>query len=74
MYIHLQKRKMAINTNNFNLYKIIPNAFESLEIPPEDIFSNFKKLKLKHWNWNFFKIKYANLKTKLRRFFHKIDL
>ncbi len=69
MYIHLQKRKMKIklSTEKIDTYKIIPNSFEPLEVPLQEIPSKFHKIKKKHGNLNYFKVRYSNLKTKVRR-------
>ena len=68
MYIHLQSRKMRVNLTNLyrNKYKIIPNAFDELEI--SDIDKNtFKKIKIKHFNLHYFKLRSKNLREKIKR-------
>lgn len=68
MYIHLQSRKMKVNLTDLyrNKYKIIPNAFDELEI--SDIDKNtFKKIKIKHFNLHYFKLRSKNLREKIKR-------
>ena len=33
LYIHMQSRQMKIHLKNTDVYKIIPNVFEDLEVP-----------------------------------------
>ena len=68
MYIHLQSRKMKVNLTDLyrNKYKIIPNAFDELEF--SDIDKNtFKKIKIKHFNLHYFKLRSKNLRKKIKR-------
>ena len=68
MYIHLQSRKMKVNLTDLyrNKYKIIPNAFDELEF--SDIDKNtFKKIKIKHFNLHYFKLRSKNLRKKVKR-------
>lgn len=68
MYIHLQKRKMGIGINlDSTIFKIIPNVFTELEIEAEDIGKQDDKVKCKNLNLHYFKIRYKNLKIKLRK-------
>lgn len=67
LYIHLQKRKMFVNIKeNYIYYKIIPNEFASLEVDISNINKYFSKIKKKNSNLQYFKIRYNNLKIKLR--------
>lgn len=66
MYIHLQKRMMKVNIKfDCNTYKIIPNAFESIE-NMYFLKKNFNKIKIKNFNLHYFKIRYKNLRTKIK--------
>lgn len=73
MYIHLQKRKMRIKLSDLNqtTYKIIPNAFEDLEIEFRELQGNDNKIKKKHTNLQYFRIRTRNFITKLRRAMEK---
>lgn len=66
IYIHLQKRKMELNENIFNLktYKIIPNRFEKLEYKITE--KNMYKIKKKYFNLHYFKIRTKNLIVKIK--------
>lgn len=67
MYIHLQKRKMINKIKqDCDLYKIIPNSFEGLEVDFNDIEKNFSKIKRKNANLQYFRIRFKNLKTKIK--------
>ncbi|MEY8481183.1 DUF6625 family protein [Lachnospiraceae bacterium 48-21] len=66
MYIHLQKRKMAVMANHNELYKIIPNCFENLECNEKDISREFSKIKKKRYNNQYLKIRYNNLRAKIK--------
>lgn len=67
LYIHLQKRKMKVYIDSeASSYKIIPNAFDSLEYSQEKIFEHFDKIKRKHINNQYLRIRVKNLKTKIR--------
>lgn len=67
MYIHLQKRKMINKLNSAcELYKIIPNSFEQLEFDFNDIESKFRRIKRKNANLQYFRIRFRNLKTKIK--------
>lgn len=67
MYIHLQKRKMINRINSdCDLYKIIPNSFEYLEVAFNDIESEFRRIKRKNTNLQYFRIRFNNLKTKIK--------
>lgn len=68
MYIHLQKRKMNVAVSNYSsLYKIIPNSFDELEVPASDIDNCFEKIKKKHFNMQYFRIRSKNLATKIKK-------
>ncbi|WP_044600234.1 DUF6625 family protein [Candidatus Stoquefichus massiliensis] len=69
MYIHLQSRSMKVNIdcNDLNKkYKIIPNSFDYLEY--NDVTQdNFNRIKKKHFNLHYFKLRSKNLKIKIGR-------
>lgn len=67
MYIHMQSRKMTINTKKKKCFKIIPNSFEDLEVNTIDA-NNFKKIKIKHFNLHYFKLRSKNLFVKIKKF------
>ncbi|SUB23863.1 DUF6625 family protein [Avibacterium avium] len=74
MYIHLQKRKMNININMNNpikIFKLIPNAFDDLEIKENDIYESFDKVEKKHFNLQYVKVRYNNLLVKIKRIFKR---
>lgn len=67
MYIHLQSRPMKLMIPfNAREYKIIPNAFEAIEVFPVTS-ENFHKIKIKHFNLHYFKLRWKNLKIKIKR-------
>lgn len=66
LYIHLQKRSMNVNINNFNKYKIIPNSFENFNENINTI-QDFQKIKIKNFNLHYFKIRLKNLKNKIKK-------
>lgn len=70
MYIHLQSRPMKINLNNLfeKKYKIIPNAFDELEASIIDE-KTFTKIKKKHFNLHYFRLRSKNLYQKIERKF-----
>lgn len=67
MYIHMQARPMKVRISfDSERYKIIPNAFESVEyttVTPE----NFRRIKKKHLNFHYFKLRWKNLRVKIKR-------
>lgn len=68
MYIHLQKRPMACKVDMASdCYKIIPNAFEVLEESLADIASSFDKIKKKHANLQYFRVRSRNLVVKVKK-------
>lgn len=69
MYIHLQKRRMNIQIKNMAEYKIIPNSFEDIEYPIKDIETCFRKIRKKHFNLHYFRIRWSNLKAKCKFIF-----
>ncbi len=70
MYIHLQKRNMKVNVSLDSLiFKIIPNEFALIEINKEDIGIKDDIVKVKNVNLHYFKIRFKNLKIKLKRRF-----
>lgn len=71
MYIHLIRRtgKMKVKLKDMDTYKIIPHAFEDLELPMNE--KNFKKIKWWHMNLFYFEIRFGNLKSKIKKRFGK---
>ena len=53
------------------LYKIIPNSFEPLEVNYEDVDRLFRKITKKHCNLQYFRIRYNNLKKKIKSHLRK---
>lgn len=71
LYIHLQKRKMKVNLTDekhSTIFKIIPNSFDDLEIPIDRIKVEYNLVRKYHFNMNYFKVRYTNLKKKLSLF------
>lgn len=69
MYMHFQSRPMEVKTDmeGVSVFKIIPNSFDSLEV--KNINSEtFRKIKKKHFNLHYFKLRSKNLKRKIIRF------
>lgn len=66
MYMHLMRRKMkvAVDVRKSEIYKIIPNAFEYIEKIPANK-KEFKKIKWRHFNLQYFIVRFNNLKKKL---------
>lgn len=71
MYIHMQSREMKIKNSSFEIYKIIPNAFENIEVSAP-IEKNFFNVKIKNFNLHYFKLRSHNLVDKLKKKFQKI--
>lgn len=69
LYIHMQSRKMKINLKNIDCdkYKIIPNSFDDIEVLEEINKNNFNKIKIKHFNLHYFKLRIKNLYIKIKR-------
>lgn len=69
LYIHFQSRPMDVK--NFDLvvqsdvFKLIPNKFEPLEVR-EINNENFEKIKKKHFNMHYFKLRWKNLIIKIK--------
>lgn len=74
MYIHLMKRKMnvCIYDKSPSIYKIIPNRFEEVKQVPQSI-QEFRKEKWRRLNFQYFKVRWNNLKIKVRRKLGKIN-
>lgn len=70
-YIHLQKRPMKnmLSSEETQRFLIIPNAFEELNNPVS--LTNWKKIKKKNFNLHYFRIRYKNLKTKIKHALRK---
>lgn len=66
LYIHIQKRNMNIKTGDLNYYKIIPNSFDN--IARKDILEgNYKKIKIKHLNAHYIKLRSKEIKLGIKR-------
>ena len=52
---------------NSRRYKIIPNSFDDLEKYPITI-SNFNKIKRKHFNFHYFRLRTYNLIDKIKKY------
>lgn len=71
MYIHLQKRKMKVSIGLESTYfKIIPNEFAKLEISLDKIGQLDDNVKTKNINLHYFRLRFNNLKKKMRRRFN----
>lgn len=71
LYIHLQKRKMNIIVDSpCNVYKIIPNRFETLEVGIDSVKAEFKNIKKERINNQYFRIRFRNLKAKVKNYFN----
>ena len=58
---------MKVESNiDLNLYKIIPDMFCNLEVSINDIKQNFDKVKRKTLSFHYFKLRYKNLKKKIK--------
>ena len=66
MYIHMQSRKMNVRNTKFDMYKIIPNAFENIEIS-NNFEKNFGKVKIKNFNLHYFTLRTRNLYLKSKK-------
>lgn len=68
MYIHLQSRPMKMSVLlNKDVFKIIPNSFEELELMYDNIDErSFNRIKIKHPNLHYFKLRSRNLIIKIR--------
>lgn len=64
MYLHIQARKMKVNTSNYDFFKIIPNSFDDFDIKE---LNNIKKVKIKHFNLHYFRHRGKNLITKIKK-------
>lgn len=71
LYIHLQKRNMDVRIDlSSSVYKIIPNRFESLEVAIDSVKEDFKKIKKERFNNQYFRIRFRNLKAKVKNYFN----
>lgn len=67
MYIHMQSRPMKVSISLNNIYfKIIPNSFDDMEKYPVNK-ENVYEIKFKHFNLHYFKLRYKNMKIKIRK-------
>lgn len=78
MYIHMQSRPMKIKGELVQIrkreqYKIIPNAFELIEV--ESISNdNFKRIKKKYFNMHYFILRTRNLIDKVKKKFQYLNI
>ena len=72
LYIHMQSRAMKVKLSNLSIarFKIIPNAFEKIEVEHIDI-NNLKKIKKKYINIHYFKLRSMNLYKKIIKIISK---
>lgn len=71
LYIHLQKRNMDVRIDSSSsVYKIIPNRFEALEVAIDSVKEEFKNIKKKRFNNQYFRIRFRNLKAKIENYFN----
>ena len=71
LYIHLQKRNMDVRIDSSSsVYKIIPNRFEALEVAIDSVKVEFKKIKKERFNNQYFRIRFRNLKAKIKNHFN----
>lgn len=68
MYIHLQKRKMKINTLQKDSFYIVPNSFEPITTDLQTIINRSKHSKL---NIAYYLIRLNNLNRKIKKLFTK---
>ena len=69
LYIHLQKRKMNVRIEPSNMiYKIIPNSFDDLEVEFDSVKKNFQNIKKRRFNNQYFRIRYKNIKSKIKNY------
>lgn len=61
MYVHFQSRRMKNFVTVEERYKIIPNTFEDIET------GNYDKIKKRHFNLNYLKVRSRNLLIKINR-------
>lgn len=67
MYIHLQARPMKVRIPyDSQEYKIIPNSFDWMEYRPVTS-EDFSKIKVKHFNLHYFRLRWKNLRVKIKR-------
>ena len=75
LYIHLQKRNMCIKGEfNYNIYKIIPNSFERLEVEWDSIKDEFDNIKKQRINNQYLRIRCRNLKIKIKKCIKKYKI
>lgn len=68
LYIHMQSRHMKVYLKNYDVYKIIPNVFEDIEIPVKDIDINtYSRIKKKYMNLHYFRLRGRNLLIKIKK-------
>lgn len=69
MYVHFQKRNLAIQTKVSNFFTIVPNRYISYVNNPSVEF--LKQVAHKKIYWPYFKIKYKSFKRKMIALMHK---
>ncbi len=71
MYIHFQARPMKVRLKDkmCNIYKIIPNSFDELEIEEKylELNEELDNIKFKHINLHYFILRIGNLYKKIRK-------
>ena len=74
LYIHFQSRPMNIKFDSVNIseFKMIPNAFERLEINENEISNyNIKQIRTKNFSLHYIRLRSKNLITKVKRHLEK---
>lgn len=67
LYIHFQSRPMKVQTfKDSKKIKIIPNSFDELEVNEVDEIT-FSKVKKKHFNLHYLKLRSSNMIKKIKR-------
>lgn len=66
MYLHMQARPMQVRISSRNIFKIIPNAFEDLEVSAITA-ENIGRIKSKNFNLHYFRLRSHNLKLKIQK-------
>lgn len=66
LYIHMQARKMKVNNNDSDYYKIIPNSFDDIEFDINAL-ENISKVRNKHFNLHYFIHRSKNLIKKIKK-------
>lgn len=67
LYVHFQKRPLTVYTENINNYLIVPNKIIPYENPTIELLKRYGGPKLINKQW--FRIKYANVKRRIKSIF-----